>query len=161
MSSLETYDVERSLGFLLNDTARHMRHRYDRLARGQGFTRAQWRVMVTLKMGHQGITQVRLADLLEIEPITLTRHIDRLVDLGWVERRPHPTDRRARCVYLTEAAGPVLVRMREVAMAVHEEALSALDPGERDTFIELLRRVRLTISARSEPEPAQGAGDET
>ena len=156
MSSLETYDIERSLGFLINDTARHMRHRYDRLARGQGFTRAQWRVMVTLKMGHQGITQARLAELLEIEPITLTRHIDRLVDLGWVERRPHPTDRRARCLFLTEDAAPIMVRMRAVARTVQDEALSALEPAERELFIDLLRRVRLTISARAEPEIVAG-----
>jgi DNA-binding MarR family transcriptional regulator len=160
MSSLETYDIERSLGFLVHDIARNLRARYDRLARNEGFTRAQWQVMAALKMGRQGITQARLAELLEIEPITLTRHIDRLVEQGWVERRPHPTDRRARCLFMTEQAGPVMARMRALAKSLHEEAFSALDPGERDLFIDLLKRVRLNVGSRAEQEAAPGAADQ-
>ncbi len=82
-------DLNRTLGFLLHDASRLMRKRVDRRARTLGLTRAQWRVLAQLRR-REGINQSALADILEIENITMGRHIDRLEDAGWVERRPDP-----------------------------------------------------------------------
>ena len=69
--------LTRSLGFLLADTSRLVRERFDSRARTLGLTRAQWRVLSQLRR-REGINQTALAVILEIENITLGRHIDRL-----------------------------------------------------------------------------------
>ncbi|HEX6842884.1 MAG TPA: MarR family transcriptional regulator, partial [Stellaceae bacterium] len=81
------YDPERSFGFLLHDIARLMRKRFDQRARSLNLSRAQWQLLVHLSR-HEGITQSGLAEILEIENITVGRLVDRMEEAGWVERRP-------------------------------------------------------------------------
>ena len=76
-----TYFLDRSLGFLLGDSSRLLRKRFDRLARSLGLTRAQWRVIAMLRR-NEGINQTAMADLMDVEPITLGRHVDRLEEAG-------------------------------------------------------------------------------
>src|SRR5882672_3339347 len=102
-------ELDVSFGFLLHDIARLMRKRFDQRARGLGLTRAQWQVLAHLAR-HEGINQAGLAEILEIEPITLGRLVDRMADSGWLERRADPNDRRARLLYLTAKARPVFDR---------------------------------------------------
>src|SRR5258708_25444872 len=83
-----------TLGFLLHNVARLLRRRFEQNARGSGLTRSQWQVLAYLA-NNEGINQSGLADLLEIEPITLGRIIDRLQTRGLIERHPDPSDRRA------------------------------------------------------------------
>src|SRR5437588_13105689 len=94
-----------TLGFLLHDVARLLRRRFEQNARGSGLTRSQWQVLAYLAK-NEGINQSGLADLLEIEPITLCRIVDRLQALGLVERHPHPSDRPAWLLHITPAARP-------------------------------------------------------
>ena len=94
-------------GFLISDVSRLMRRRFDERARAIGVTRAQWRALTALSR-HEGINQGGLADLLEVEPITLCRMIDRLEEVGHVERRRAPADRRAGHLYLTAPSRPLL-----------------------------------------------------
>ncbi|HEX6012301.1 MAG TPA: MarR family transcriptional regulator, partial [Geminicoccaceae bacterium] len=96
-------DAAPTLGFLLSDAARLFRRRFDQKARPFGLTRAQWQVLARLAR-HEGINQAGLADLLDLEPITLCRQIDRMEEGGWVTRRPDPGDRRARLLFLTDKA---------------------------------------------------------
>src|SRR5215510_7137590 len=93
---------QRTLGFLIHDVARLLRRRFEQQARDLGLTRSQWQVLVWLAQ-HEGIHQGGLAELLEIEPITLARIVDKLVDAGLVERRTHARDRRIRLLHLTDA----------------------------------------------------------
>src|SRR5258705_8371299 len=94
-----------TLGFLLHEVARLLRKRFEQNARGSGLTRAQWHVLAYLAQ-NEGINQSGLADLLEIEPITLGRIVDKLQVLRLVERRPDPSDRRVWLLHLTPAARP-------------------------------------------------------
>src|SRR5258705_13782238 len=96
-----------TLGFLLHEVARLLRRRFEQNARGFGLTRSQWHVLAYLA-NNEGINQCGLADLLEIEPITLCRIVDKLQALGLVERHPDPSDRRARRLPLTPPARPKL-----------------------------------------------------
>src|SRR2546421_2461202 len=92
---LRRYDMdlpERNIGFLLHDVARLMRKRFEQNARDLGLTRSQCQVLAHLAR-HEGIQQGSLAEIHEVEPITLTRIVDRLEEAGLVERRLHPTDR--------------------------------------------------------------------
>jgi len=146
MSDLSTPPAP-SLGLLLNDTARLLRRRFDQRARHLGLTRAQWNVIAML-FRNEGINQAGLADLLEVEPITLCRQIDRMEEAGWVERHPDPNDRRARLLRLTGKARAILERGRAVAAEVYAEALAGMPPEAEAQLGALLARVRANLSDR-------------
>jgi MarR family transcriptional regulator for hemolysin len=142
-------DLDRSFGFLVNDVARLFGRRFDQNGRRRrlGLTRAQCRTLGYLAR-NEGINQAGLADLLEIRPMTLVRQIDRMEDAGWIERRPDPADRRARRLYLTAKARPVLGRIWNVANETRDEALTRLSAAETEALIDFLIRVHGTLSER-------------
>ncbi|MCB1884912.1 MAG: MarR family transcriptional regulator [Geminicoccaceae bacterium] len=142
--------------FLLHDTARLLRRRFDHRARELGLTRAQWQALVILKRS-EGINQAGLAELMEVEPITLCRLIDRMEEGGWVERRPDPHDRRARQLFMTEKAKPIVARMRVIAEAVQAEMLDGLDEAERAALEASLARLRTNLS---DSAPARRAAND-
>jgi DNA-binding MarR family transcriptional regulator len=137
-----------SLGFLLSDSARLMRRHFDQRARGLGLTRAQWQVLAYLAR-HEGINQVGLADLLDLEPITLCRLVDRMEEGGWVTRRPDPGDRRARLLFMTEKAKPVIVQMRGLAEEIYAEAQAGMSEADKSQLICLLAHVRANLAEPS------------
>src|SRR3954465_231773 len=100
----------REFAFVLNDVARLLRTYADQRARRLGITRAQWAVMARLEQS-EGLKQSELAEVLDLQPITLTRLVDRLCANGMVERRPDPTDRRAKRLHLTPLARPLMDRL--------------------------------------------------
>src|SRR5665213_4067837 len=120
-------DLDRAFGFVLHEAARLLGKRFDQKARAIGLSRAQCQVLFRLAVS-EGMNQARLADMLEIEPISLARLIDRMEQAGWVERRPDPTDRRAWKLYMTEKAKPLFSQMIEVGREVREEALAGIAP---------------------------------
>lgn len=141
-------ELDSSFGFLLHDIARLMRKRFDQRARSLNLTRAQWQVLAHLAR-HEGISQAGLAEILEIEPITLGRLIDRMAEAGWVERRSHPSDRRVRQLYLTAKAEPVFERMRALGDETRSEALAGLSQSERDQLTATLVSIRSNLSDRT------------
>ena len=128
-------------GFLLHDSARLMRKRFEQRARSLGLSRAQWQLIAALKR-QEGVQQGVLADFLDIEPITLGRLVDRSEKAGLVERRPDPRDRRVWRLYLTEAAHPVLDVMQRLGAATREEALAGLSVAERDELMRMIGVLR-------------------
>jgi MarR family transcriptional regulator for hemolysin len=154
------YDAERSFGFLVHDIARLLRKRFDQRARALGLSRSQWQVLFYLAR-NEGTNQSGLAEILEIENITLGRLIDRLEEAGWVERRPDPNDRRARLLFMTDKVAPVMERMRALAEETRNEALEGLPSGQREILIDMLTHVRANMSERSFPPRAiEESGDE-
>jgi MarR family transcriptional regulator, transcriptional regulator for hemolysin len=139
---------ERNLGFLLHDVARLLRKRFEQSARksGLGLTRSQWQVLAHLAK-HEGIQQGALADLLEIEPITLVRILDKLQELDLVERRPHATDRRIWLLYLKPSAGAVLDTMWTIGDRTRAEALEQVSSKDRDCLIQALSTMRENLLA--------------
>ena len=118
----------REFAFTLNDVARLLRTYADHKAAKFGMTRAQWAVLVRLDRT-QGLKQCELAEILDVQPITLTRQLDRLCDNGLIERRPDPADRRVKRLYLTPAAKPLLERLGDLG----EELLGTALGGPRRT----------------------------
>lgn len=116
--------LDDDLLFLLYDVARLMRVRADQHARQMGMTRAQWVILVWLER-KPGITQNELAALVEVEPITIARLVDRLEARGVVERRLDPRDRRVRRLHLTPTAEPLL----EVVHAYRRDSNVVLTEG--------------------------------
>jgi MarR family transcriptional regulator for hemolysin len=127
----------RDFAFLINDVARLMRTYADQRARRLGITRAQWAVMVRLEQT-EGLKQSELADMLDLQPITLTRLIDRLCANGMVERRPDPHDRRAKRLYLTPLARPLMDRLSEMGNEMMGTVLEGFDLATLErTILEL------------------------
>ena len=135
-----------NIGFLISDVSRGMRRRFDERARQIGVTRAQWRVLTTLKR-HEGSNQGTLAELLEVEPITLCRMIDRLAEANHVERRRDPADRRAWRIYLTDTSLPLLDKLHHIADDLFEDALSGLSDTEREVFSATLETIRSNLNS--------------
>jgi MarR family transcriptional regulator for hemolysin len=152
---------ERTIGFVLHDVARLLRKRFDQKSRGLGLSRAQWSVLAHLAR-HEGINQSALAEILEIEPITLVRLIDKLEAAGWVERRLDATDRRVRLLHLTSKAHPILETMRALGAETREEAMAGLSLAKREELIETLLTIKANLSERTarggaEPDDAPKA----
>ena len=143
-----------SRGFLISDVSRLMRRRFVERARQIGVTRAQWRTLTTL-VRHEGINQGGLADLLEVEPITLCRMIDRLEEAGLVERRRDPADRRAWLIFLTAKAHPLLAQLRGLADGMIEDALQGLDDERRAALMETLGAIRTNLNTTIESDEAR------
>ena len=133
------------IGLMVSDVSRLLRRRFDERARAIGVTRAQWRTLTALSR-QEGINQGRLADLLEIEPISLCRMIDRLTDAGLVERRRDPGDRRAWNIYMTPKARPMLDELAVIAEGVMAAALGGLGPDAEAALASSLARVRLNLT---------------
>jgi MarR family transcriptional regulator for hemolysin len=124
-----------------------MRTYVDQLARQYGMTRAQWAVLVRVERS-QGLKQHELAEMLDLQPITLTRLIDRLCDSGMIERRADPHDRRAKRLFLTPAARPLLDRLFALSEGFMPKILAGVDEpaverlvGDLGTMKENLRHM--------------------
>ena len=130
-----------TLPFEIGETAHALRKAFDRKAIGLGVTRAQWRVLMKLSR-QPGIRQVELADLLDIEPITLSRIIDRLQEAGLVERSSDPADRRAWRLGVTQKAQPIMKRLKAVGSDLIDHAFDGIDPKDIETARRVLARVR-------------------
>lgn len=149
---------ETGLGFLLNDVSRLMRQRFDERARRLGLTRAQWRVLGHLRR-YEGINQGSLAEILEVETVTLGRHIDRLEDAGWVERRRDPADRRVWRLHLAEKSRPMIDRLTDLSTEVREFALGGLSKLDRDHLIETLQTMKDNLAAMNHATAADDGSD--
>lgn len=152
-------ELERSLGFLLNDVSRLMRQRFDERARDLGLTRAQWRVLRHLRQ-YEGIKQRSLAEMLEVETATLGRHIDRLEDSGWVERRRDPADRRVWRLHLAEKSRPMIDRLTELSGEVREFALSGFSKVDRDRLVESLLAMKDNLTTVNDGARPAGLVDD-
>ncbi|HEY0421580.1 MAG TPA: MarR family transcriptional regulator [Acetobacteraceae bacterium] len=133
-----------TLGFVLHDVARLLRKRFEQQARRHGLTRSKWQVLAYLAQ-NPGIQQGALAELLEVEPITLCRIIDALEASGLVRRQPHATDRRIWLLHLTEAAEPLLETMHGIAHDARADALAGLAPTEQARLLEMLSKMRTNL----------------
>src|SRR5438105_15050520 len=130
-----------TLPFEIGETAHVLRKAFDRLAVGLGVTRAQWKVLFRLTRT-PGLRQIELADMLDVEPITLSRIVDRLEEAGLVERRPDPADRRAWRLHVTQKAQPLVAKLRTVADGMIAEAFAGIDPRDIATTRKVLAQAR-------------------
>lgn len=138
------YDPHRSFGFLLHDIARMLRKNFTRRVQALGLTQTQWQALAHLSR-NEGIRQVALAEILEIQPISLARLVDRLEAAGWVERRADPGDRRAFQLFLTQRAKPLLEQMWATARQIREEAMAGLAAADQAQMIEALCVIKTNL----------------
>jgi MarR family transcriptional regulator for hemolysin len=147
-------EVDSTLGFLLHDVARLLKKRFEQNSRRSGLTRSQWQVLTYLAQ-NEGINQARLAELIEIEPITLGRIVDRLEAMGLIKRDPHPTDRRTWLLHLVEAARPKLEQIRELGDVTHEEALAGVSEDDGQRLLKTLEAMKANLTEACEAPVAE------
>ena len=135
-----------SLGALLVDITRMMRRAFQQRMTGSDLTLAQARVLVYVAR-REGLRQIELAELLEVQPITLARLIDQLVETGLVERRADPDDRRAYQIHLKAAATPHLLAIEQVMTSIRSEALRGLDRQQVAALLDGLRVMRNNLAS--------------
>ena len=131
----------REFAFTLNDVARLLRTYADHRAAAFGITRAQWAVMARLDR-QEGLKQSELAEMLDLQPITLTRLLDRLSECGLIERRPDPNDRRAKLLYLTPKAKPLLEQLGDLGEELMTTALAGVEREHIEMMVTKLAIVK-------------------
>ncbi|HTT49549.1 MAG TPA: MarR family transcriptional regulator [Pseudolabrys sp.] len=149
--------LRREIAFTIMDVARLLKTYADQRARQLRISRAQWAVLVRIERT-EGLKQSELAELLDLQPISLTRLLDRLADNGLIERRADPNDRRANRLYLTPAAKPLLGRLSELGADMMETVLEGLDEKSIERMLKQLvtlkDNLRRAISANGQPQEA-------
>ena len=118
--------LEREFAFQIMDVARLLKTYADQRARQFGISKAQWTVLVRIDR-HEGLKQSELAEMLDLQPISLTRVLDRLAENGLIERRADPNDRRANQLYLMPTARPLLDHLSVLATDMMKTVLEGLD----------------------------------
>ena len=144
-------NFDRDLQILLHDVARMQRTRFDRWARTYGLTRAQGVILARLHR-QPGLSQIEMAAICEVEPITVGRLVDRLEARGLIERRPDPTDRRIRRLHLMPASEPLIARIEAYRNDQSEYLLSGVTAAQRETVVNVLLQMKnkLTMEATGE-----------
>ena len=133
--------IKREIAFIIMDVARLLKTYADQRARQFGISRAQWAVLIRIDR-NEGLKQSELADMLDLQPITLTRLLDRLADSGLIERRADPNDRRANRLYLKPAAKPLLGRLSELGADMMEIVLDGLPTGSVERMLKELGQIK-------------------
>lgn len=147
--------MDENIGTMLAQVSRLMRRSFDERARSVGVTRPQSHVLSILKR-HEGINQGGLAEILEVEPITAGRMIDRLQDADLVERRPDPEDRRAWRLHLTSRGEALIDELRPLALETFELALEGIGEEDRAALMIMLERIRGNLSRRTQSRGGVG-----
>lgn len=141
----ESYNPDQSIGFVLNDVARLLRRNFNRCVQELGLTQAQWQALAHIAR-KEGMKQSELADILEVQPISVARLIDRMETAGWVERRPDPSDRRATNLHLTDKCDPILSKMKKYATEVRGRALVGIPAKEQQILMDKLLLMRRNLA---------------
>ena len=144
-------DLKRQLVAQLVESSRLLRNYIDHRAKERGTTRAQWIVLFRLRQ-NEGLSQVDLADVLELQPISLVRLLDRLVEHGLLERRHDPKDRRANRLFLTAKGKKLVDDLDSLRDAIAIDMFHDLPDKTLQTSLDTLREVKERIKALSDHE---------
>ena len=145
-------DRIRNFGFLLRDLSRRYVLRFEQHASEISLTLMQCKALAQLEQ-NEGVSQSRLADLTDIEPMTMVRILDRMEADRILERRPDPADRRARRLYLTDKAAPLLKEIWRLVEVTRSEMFAGVSRQDREVFLDVLERLHANASALEGPTP--------
>ena len=149
--------MDSNVGYLLNDSSRLLRRSFDERVRALGLTAVQARLLLSLQKLPDN-NQAFYADRLEVEPITLTRIVDRMEEAGWIERMTDPDDRRARILHLTAKSHEIVSKVRRRIEVLVEDMTFGLSSSERAELTRLLSAVSENLAAGRTSERTAGNG---
>lgn len=139
------FDTRRNIGLRLTVIARLLRNNFDRQVANLNVTRSQW-AMIAVVARQPGATQRMIAEMLEMSEASAGRLIDRLCADGLLERREREDDRRARSVYLTQAAEPLLAKLAEIAKRTEDRMFQGFDDAELEQLEGFFERIYANVS---------------
>lgn len=139
-----------AFGVVITDVTRLFRKHFDRRAAKYGLTRAQWRALKMIGM-RPGMRQADLAEFLELEPIAVSRVIDRLRDAGFVERRACPDDRRAWRLHVTTKAGGIVDNLEKISDDLRRDAVRGIKAADIAAMQDCLERIKANLAALESP----------
>ena len=116
-------------------------------------TRAQWIVLVRLDQ-QPGLSQNELAAIVEVEPITIARLVDRLEKRGLVERRPDAKDRRVWRLHLRPAAQPLVEEIHAYRTELNAFITQGMQPEVIDTIVNGLLRMKTILTTGNTADQA-------
>ena len=148
-------DRLKNFGFLLKDLSSRYVLRFEQHASAISLTLMQCKVLVHLEKS-EGASQAKLAELTGMEPMTMVRILDRMEADSLLERRADPADRRARRLFLTKKAYPLLEEIWRLAEMTRAEMFAGINKADRETFLRVLQRVHDNVCAVSNA-PVQSA----
>jgi DNA-binding MarR family transcriptional regulator len=149
-------DLKREIVAQLVESSRLLRNYVDQRAKGRGTTRAQWVVLFRLRQ-QEGLSQVDLAEVLELQPISLVRLLDRLVEQALLERRPDPADRRANRLYLTKKGRQLVDDLDSLRDAIAADVLRGVPDNVLQATLDTLIGIKTRVKQGAEDAPATGA----
>jgi DNA-binding MarR family transcriptional regulator len=149
-----------TFGFLIYDVQRLLRENFRTTAPELGLTLAQGRALMHLSR-NEGVSQVALSAILDIQPITLLRHLDRLEKSGLIERRVHPSDRRVQQLYLTPRSRQLVQKIADMSAGVQDQMMAGLNDAERAQLMTSLERIKANLSQMTSPPLADAAPAKT
>lgn len=138
--------VDQHFLFTLAEVQRVLRAYADRQAARHGITRAQWAVLAKVERS-EGLKQSELAEQMEMQPITLTRLIDKLCDNGWLERRSDDSDRRVKRLHLRKAARPLLGKLAGLRSEITATALAGISPADAQRLLTQMETIKENVRA--------------
>ena len=130
--------------FALFEVQRLLRLYADKQASQYGLTRTQWAVLAKVNRS-EGLKQTEVAEMLEMQPITLTRLIDKLCDSGLIERRNDVSDRRVNRLYLTKAARPLMAKLATLRSELTATALEGIAPADAHRLLAQLDLIKENV----------------
>lgn len=136
------------LGYLIHDVSRLRRKAFDEIVKPLGVTRAQWWIIAHLAR-HDGMVQTQLAQMLDVGKASLGALLDRLEATEFIERRPEPTDRRAKRVFLTKNSHQLLEQLLAAETAFNATILADLTDKDRSELVRLLSTIKDALSGMS------------
>jgi MarR family transcriptional regulator for hemolysin len=139
-------DRFKNVGYLLKDVSRRYVARFERHAEEVSLTLMQCKVLLHLSRS-EGASQVRLCELTDIEPMMMVRILDRMEADKLLERRPDPADRRARRLYLTRKATPILDEIDRIMEVTRNEVFAGVSKADREAFLKVLEHVHQNVCA--------------
>jgi DNA-binding MarR family transcriptional regulator len=159
MTLMRRGSVDANFLFTLAEVQRMLRAYADKQAARHGITRAQWAVLAKVER-YEGMKQTELAELMEMQPITLTRLIDKLCDNGWLERRSDDSDRRVKRLYLRKAARPLLGKLAGLRSEITATALAGISPADTYRLLSQLDTIKDNVRNAIQLAQADSAGRE-
>lgn len=137
-------DRFKNVGYLLKDVSRRYVARFERHAAEVSLTLMQCKVLLHLSK-NEGASQVRLCELTDVEPMMMVRILDRMEADKLLERRPHPADRRARRLYLTRKAAPILEEIDRISELTRNEVFAGVSKADREAFLKVLEHAHENV----------------
>ncbi|MFN7249313.1 MAG: MarR family winged helix-turn-helix transcriptional regulator [Anaerobacillus sp.] len=136
-----------NIGYLIQLSAKLMKGSLHRRLEKENFTVAQWAVIKDIEMQAQfnanvdHFTAVAISERLDMDKPTISGIINRLVEKGFVEKKPHPKDKRSQIINLTDATLSLLPKLEEMNEATIEESLKDFSESDKELLVSYLNKL--------------------